>query len=297
MRMRRLAKALHGCGSSWGAEPRPDAPPTRLIARAASQYSQTTGVSCFFGEILIQRSKLGTHRAGRAIADPAPVDLRDGGDAAQCAGHESLIRGIDFGQREVLFAHHLARAAPDLHDLAPGDAVEATCPGRGPQLSSAQDEEVRGIAACDKAAIIQHQCLIRAHVDGLDQRLNKIQPRMRVQAKVEHIRGRAADRRGHQPQPGFLGFRARLLIFGDDDDRRATHDKTRILIDRGFLPACDHQADVNAVQHVVMAQRAVDFPDQRGAIHADLKTDGIRALIKPVHMIVDRQQIATDQAR
>src|SRR6185437_13522611 len=84
--------------------------------------------------------------ASLAVADRAAVDLRDSGDAAQRAGHEGLVGGIDLRQGEVAFLRDVPGVAPGVEHVALGDALEAVEAGRGPDLAAADDEEVGRIA-------------------------------------------------------------------------------------------------------------------------------------------------------
>ncbi len=58
--------------------------------------------------------------------------------------------------------------------------------------------------------------------------------------------------------PSVDGRRHRLLVLGDDHDRRGPHRHPRVLVRRRLHAAGDHQPHVHAVDHVVGPQRRVD---------------------------------------
>jgi hypothetical protein len=67
---------------------------------------------------------------------------------------------------------------------------------------------------------IEHQRLVGAGIDRLEQRHDEVQPAVGIQAHVEHVLGRAADRGGAQAQASRGKPRVGHLVFGHDRDGR-----------------------------------------------------------------------------
>jgi hypothetical protein len=57
------------------------------------------------------------------------------------------------------------------------------------------------VAAGDEAARVEHQRLVGAGMDRLDQGLDQVQPAVRIEPQVEHVGPAGAEGRGEQRQP------------------------------------------------------------------------------------------------
>ena len=161
----------------------------------------------------------------------------------------------------------------------------------------ANDEEVGRVAARDEAARVEHQRFVGAGVDGLDQRLDQVQPAVRVEAQVEDVGAAGAKGRGEEREAARLRFGLGRLPLGDDDDRRLADDEARVLVRRALDAARHHQPDVHAIGHRVPRQRVEQGSGQLGTGEADVERDRGRAFVQAVEVRVEADEAALHQAQ
>ena len=203
------------------------------------------------------------HRPGHlAAADVAAVDVRHGGQAPEGARDEGLVGGVDVVQREVEFARRKAGRARYLEHFAAGDAAHAVVAGRGPQLAAAHAEEVGRVAGAHHPAHVEHEGLVGAGLEGLDEGLHLVQLRVAVEARVEVVRRAAAHGAGVEAHAAGAGVWAGHLVLGDDDEVGSADGEARVLGGRLLDAARHHHAHVDAVGHRVGRERALDFGEE-----------------------------------
>jgi hypothetical protein len=211
------------------------------------------------------------------------------------------LGGVDLGQREVAFVRRAAGSAPGLDHAGLGDALEAVGAGAGPERAAAHDEEVGRVAAGDEAARVQHQRLVGAGGDGLDQGLDQVEPAVRIEPQVEHVGSAGAEGGGEQAQPARLALGPRRLVLRGDDDGGAADHEARILVDGGLDAARDHQPQVDTLSfdtvHAVGGQRGVQRVGDLLPRQTDVQRDRARALEQAVQVGVQTDEPAAHQAQ
>ncbi len=137
---------------------------------------------------------------------------------------------------------------------------------------------------------IQHQCLIRACLNGLIQRHHFVQFAVTVELGVERIRRRAANRGSEQADALLKTFGIDAFVLGDDDNGWSALGQARVLRGRSLDAARNHQAHMHVVMHIVGADRFVECLCEFLRHHADVESNGFRSLIEPREMLVEPDQ-------
>ena len=168
-------------------------------------------------------------------------------------------------------------------------------PGGGPHLAPAHDKEVGRVARRDGPGRVEHEGLVGAGFEGLDECHDLVELAVAVEPLVERVGRRAAYGRGEElyargPHPGVGGF-----VLGDDDDVRAAGREPWVLRGRLLVPACNHQAQVAAGGHAVFPYRLPKRPRQLLARHADVEGYSLRPLEEAVEVEVQQRQLAVVQ--
>jgi hypothetical protein len=163
--------------------------------------------------------------------------------------------------------------------------------------TAAYDEEVGGVAGGNKAARVEHEGLVGTGVDRLDEGLDQIQTRMRVEAQVELVGAGRAEGRSEERIALGLGLGQRRLVLGHDHDGGGTDHEARVLVGRLLHTAGHHQTDMCAVGHAVLVERVLHRLDDTVARQTDVELDRACALEQPVEMGVQADQPAFDQAQ
>ena len=126
---------------------------------------------------------------------------------------------MDLLQGEVARTDGNAVSRAQRDDIGARHAVEAELAGsRCRTAPSRTKKKLVALQLDTKPLRIEHQRLVGARLDRLDQRLDEIEPAVRIEPHVEHVGRRAADRRGEKAEPLRDDRLARFLVFGDDDD-------------------------------------------------------------------------------
>src|SRR5579862_8939847 len=104
----------------------------------------------------------------------------------------------------------------DLQDVGTRDPGKAVPPVRREYLrrliGSGHQEEVRGVARRNEAVRVKHQCLIRTSRVRLDASSDVVELRVRVELRVEHVRGSATYVRREERDAVDCRRRKRVLV-------------------------------------------------------------------------------------
>ena len=111
-----------------------------------------------------------------------------------------------------------------------------------------------------------------------------------VEFGIERIRRRAANGGREQAHAAFKHGGIGLFVFGDNHDGGRADGQARILRGRFLDAACDHQADMRAVVHVVGAHRAIERVGDLFARQPDVEGNRFRALKEPIQMFVEEDK-------
>ena len=185
--------------------------------------------------------------------------------------------------------------AADADHVAARDPAQAIIAGRRPHLALADDEEMGRIAGRDEAVRIEHQPFVGAGLRRLDAGRDAVELGMRIELRVLHRGIAAADMDGKERQPLFNRRGQRILMFGNDDDRRGRDDHARILIGGRADTARHHQADMARV-HPVGIDRVIEPPFESFARNPDVHRDRLCALPQPIEMLVEKRHAAAVDA-
>ena len=102
------------------------------------------------------------------MAHGAAIDHAHRRAASKSAGDESFIGTVDIIKRKGFFAHRDASFTAHADDVAARDAGDALFTRGSPNLTTAHDEEVSGVAGGNKAVRIEHQGFIITSIGRLD---------------------------------------------------------------------------------------------------------------------------------
>ena len=119
------------------------------------------------------------------------------------------------------------------------------------------DEDVCRVRFRDEATLIEHQRVVRSRRVRFDFGEDRLQQIVVMNLRVQAVRRKSAEAAGAERQAGSV-VNGRLVL-GQNDQRRPGLVQSRVHPRSELHSACQCEADVNAVRHLVGGERFFDL--------------------------------------